>query len=530
MIRILFAFLWPAIVLSGQPRIFFTDLESGPKTGGENNQGAFVTIHGSGFGDGDERARVTIGGGVAASYRIWTASKIVIQLGAAAATGDILVTTAAGTSNPAPFTVRGGNIYFVARNGKDSNRGTFTSPWRTILKAKNSIKAGDIAYVEDGVNQTSDDGEGWSSCLTIGGTGGAPGLPAALVAYPGATAIIGATGACPSAIRTKGYGESHWVLAGFVLRGGGAGLAIAQGDDWRVIANDISCPDGDGASGCVETSQSSNWKFLGNRIHDAGKPNASALYHGVYFSTDSNHLDVGWNIIENVHGCRGLQIHSSPLQGGGASDPTGRNQFDLKIHDNIIHDTQCDGIVLATVDPSRGAIEIYNNLIYNAGKGPDNPEHSGSWSCICLPGWGDASAKGAIDVHDNTLYNCGGFANPPYRNARAAVLNGGGNPNLAIRLRNNIIVSRGGVPYVIAYEASGRMCADRGDCKGVTGARNLFFGNGGAPAIPGLTQSISRDPLFIDPAKGDFHLRPNSPARDLGAFPLADHIEGSRSH
>ena len=32
------------------PRIFFSDLESGPSTGGQNNNGVWVTIWGKGFG------------------------------------------------------------------------------------------------------------------------------------------------------------------------------------------------------------------------------------------------------------------------------------------------------------------------------------------------------------------------------------------------------------------------------------------------------------------------------------------------
>ena len=61
-------------------------------------------------------------------------------------------------------------------------------------------------------------------------------------------------------------------------------------------------------------------------------------------------------------------------------DHSGQSQYDIVIHDNIIHDTQCDGIIFATVDPSKGKIEVYNNIIYNAGKGPNNPEGSGNWT------------------------------------------------------------------------------------------------------------------------------------------------------
>ena len=42
------------------PSIFFTDLQSGPNTGGQNNNGVFVTIFGTGFGATQGSSTVTI--------------------------------------------------------------------------------------------------------------------------------------------------------------------------------------------------------------------------------------------------------------------------------------------------------------------------------------------------------------------------------------------------------------------------------------------------------------------------------------
>lgn len=128
------------------PRVFFTDLTSGPKSGGQNNAGAFVTVYGRNFGATHGGSTVTIGGGPAASYPVWTDTKITIQLGAAAATGNIIVTTSAGASNGLPFTVRPGNIYFVATNGSDSNSGKYNSPWQTLMHARDTMQPGDITY------------------------------------------------------------------------------------------------------------------------------------------------------------------------------------------------------------------------------------------------------------------------------------------------------------------------------------------------------------------------------------------------
>lgn len=59
---------------------------------------------------------------------------------------------------------------------------------------------------------------------------------------------------------------------------------------------------------------------------------------------------------------RALQFRSSPLNGS-----TGYNQFDLAVHDNLIHGDVCDGVNFATVDPSQGAVRAYNNIVYAVG-------------------------------------------------------------------------------------------------------------------------------------------------------------------
>src|SRR6478609_818852 len=79
------------------PRIFFSDLDSGPNIGGQKNHGVWVTIWGKGFGAERGASTVTIGGGAAAEYPIWTDSKITFQLGPRAKTGDIVVSVRAKT-------------------------------------------------------------------------------------------------------------------------------------------------------------------------------------------------------------------------------------------------------------------------------------------------------------------------------------------------------------------------------------------------------------------------------------------------
>jgi len=42
------------------------------------------------------------------------------------------------------------NIYYVAKNGSDSNPGSESQPWLTIQKAADTMVAGDTVYVKAG--------------------------------------------------------------------------------------------------------------------------------------------------------------------------------------------------------------------------------------------------------------------------------------------------------------------------------------------------------------------------------------------
>src|SRR6266700_3984380 len=96
-----------AALLSAQsapPRIFYSDLESGPITGGQNNKGAWVTIWGKSFGATQGTSTVTVGGGSADNYPLWSDTKIAFQLGANAKTGNIVVNVPnVGSSNGLAF-------------------------------------------------------------------------------------------------------------------------------------------------------------------------------------------------------------------------------------------------------------------------------------------------------------------------------------------------------------------------------------------------------------------------------------------
>lgn len=264
-----------AIMLSGAPDaraaspvVFYTDLESGPSSGGENGKGAYLSIYGNNFGAQQSGSMVRIGGGAVAGYLAWSNQRIAVQLGPSVKTGAVVVTAGGAESNAnVKFTVRRGNLYFVSPRGSDSANGSFAHPFATIPKCKNALAAGDICYAMDGVQQSAE--ETYNAALAIM-TSGTPENPKAIVAYPGATVKIGG-GGTEYGIRTPGISGApfeYWTIAGIHL-GGAIALEI-MGRGWRIVGNDLQCPTGDGSAACAEGSVAIHAKFLGNEVHSAG--------------------------------------------------------------------------------------------------------------------------------------------------------------------------------------------------------------------------------------------------------------------
>ncbi len=223
----------------------------------------------------------------------------------------------------------------------------------------------------------------------------------------------------------------------------------------------------------------------------------------MYFTTDSNRIEVGWNHVRDVNTCRAVQFYSSPLNGN-----TGYNQCDLSVHDNLIHGAVCDGINFATVDPSKGPVRAFNNVIYDVGRGPAPSDDDANYACVHVAAETNTGTDGSgtVEIFNNTLYSCGArkrLANPT--GDEGAFSRGPGSPRLLMNLRNNIVYAVGGGNYVAPNSATGL----------IRGSHNLWFGGGAPPAF--LPNNISADPMFVDAAARDFRVKAGSPAVDAGA-------------
>ncbi len=493
----------------GAPRVLFTDMDSGPNSGGENNNGTILSIFGKRFGATQGSSTLTIGGGAIAQVKIWSDTKITVAIGAGAQSGPVVVTVnGVASNNSVAFTVRSGNIRCIATNGNDSNSGLWNSCWQTVPGAVHNanLQAGDIIYVLNGVTLTGHDPFADYSCdVCITDHGGTAQMPIGLIGYPNTTAVLGSITEQLSTIRVPNLDNmnvNYWTIADLHIQGDSAfGISGHPGTTgWRVIGNDMYCPNGDDRAydACFEGDNMNSVKFYGNKVHDvAVSTNPTKLYHTIYWSTDSNHIDAGWNEVGPSGACRGIQFHSSPI--GGA---TGFDQFDLHVHDNYIHDIRCDGINFATVDPSQGAVEAYNNIIVHAGAGPDPPDGSANYACVYNAGATNtgSAGRGQVKVYNNTMYDCNG-RQPHDSGSGGAIASFDSGAGLSVLAQNNIMDVLSSENY---FE----------DGSVITCDHNLFFGAGAPPG--NCTNNVSSDPLFTNLGARDFHLQSGSPAIDVG--------------
>ena len=538
-ICIRFTLLLLAVVLAGAshagaqtppPIIFFTDITSGPSSGGESVSGyagSYVSIYGNYFGASQGSSTITLNGANCLRVVSWGTTwlwyqKIVVQLGSSCSSGNFSITVNGQTStnaivtvggaqiNPANFTVRAGNIHCVSSAGNDSNSGQFPSScWATLKHATLAyspgpyMSAGDITYVESGVNAAPGGGN-YNDTLDAG-IGGTAANPVALIACPQAASnTCGQSGSATPATVTVGTATgddrgiyvcsglsacpsgNYWVFAGLTVRSGCE--PIQTYGAVRIIANDLSDPSCVGGESGTITVGADNVFIYGNNIHDTGANTASSitkLHHMVYIGDGTSAVDSGWNILQNNHGNRGYQVYCSSC----GSTASSSDVYDIHVHDNTISNNRGNPLLFNQVNASKGTLEAYNNVVYNAGIGPDFADGSTSWDCSLA-----STIGGQVQLYNNTFYSCGTTNSSSPSSGCYAV----GSMNAV----NNICYQTANFQYFDGV--SGESCSN-----------NLFYGSGATPSGCS-TGAINVNPLFNNLTSFDFTLASNSPAINAG--------------
>lgn len=466
------------------PAIFYSDLTSGPKTGGQNDKGVFVTIWGKNFGATQGTSYVTIGGGTADNYPEWSDTKVCFQLGANAASGNIVINVANTNSNGVSFTVRSGNIYFVNGSAPGAGTGTYADPWSTPASyyAACNGSTGNTCYFRAGTYSGEYAYAGWNTNFCIDATrGGASGLENAYIAYPGETVTFSAQGGglhhC-----FRPHGNTYYILIS-KLTCIATQDAIDENDYWRIVGNDLQGLSTPASSGIIFVSGDYSF-ILGNTIH--GGTSASKQDHAIYLSYASN-CDIGWNYIYDNQFGEGPMI-SVNLDGANAAGQHFQNDL---IHDNLIDMTDHASRAIGVIDVgSLSSIYVYNNVVIG-------PSHTEDY-CATLYTYG----QGPTYWYNNTVYNCGtANVNNPLFQIRTGTA--------STTLKNNIFYAKTGTLKYFVNMGSVTPTNTNNCWYGIGAFASHVSGDYGTNA-----NSVEADPVFI--STSDFHLQSSSPCIDTG--------------
>jgi uncharacterized protein YjdB len=514
----------------GTPLILYTDLLSGPTSGGENNNGTFLSIFGQNFGASGlgTTTKVYIGGVEVKSYRYLGASlgrpdvqQITVQVGGLSGLKqgtaypiNVQVSGVNSTSHTAQtFTPNPGHILFVSLSGSDATAAVndINHPWGDIQAstwgsgntsgaygAWGAAQPGDVIVFRGGtytMQGFNDSGNVYFCKFFYGPLGSAPtGMagtgPIAITAYPAETVIIQPPQSTAygvfAGVNSQYYVDSNnrptmsqWItFSNLKIVGGTEDGPISlnvMSNHWRVVNTDLSNPASAANAGGV--SGNGNYiEVLGNNIHDIGG-NSSLQDHGVYIDSAANY-EVAYNVIGNIKGGNGIQTYNS----GDATQYIDN----VNIHHNLIHDVAKHGINIA--DTSRKGFTVWSNVVYNTAVG-----------CVRLNTTDITGAK----IWNNTFYNCNTNGN------YAAIMNDWNLTSGAISFTNNIVWPSSASGYYLG----GSVGFSSGE---ITGNKNDWYNGTDNGDVSFDANALFMNPLFVSASTPDFHLQSGSLALNSG--------------
>ncbi|MDD5673480.1 MAG: choice-of-anchor Q domain-containing protein [Chitinivibrionales bacterium] len=412
--------------------------------------------------------------------------------------GGLFVTAALILSIPS---IPNAAMYYVATTGNDANNGSFASPWRTIQKAASAVTAGATVLVRSGVY----------SEIVQPANSGAAGAPITYRPDSGATVTIDGSafyGNSSLQNQVKGLvnisGKSYINILGFnFVHGYGNGIEVDGGaNNIRIGNNTFNSDFGWYPIKLADASNVHDVEIYGNYIH-----RTYITTPGFYAWGDP------WGEMISVATAWNVSVHDNIIdlnqKGEGINFKNGTH--DSKAYRNKVSNTTSVGMYIGGWDLGNYNIEYYGNIVSaTGGNGPaldvtneintgitshdiliDNNIITTDGNTIGLAighyGYGTLTNISAIN---NTIYNAQVAVNPSWIGTGITFSN--------VVLRNNIFCD----DDLQVRLADGVVSADH----------NGFYNS---TAIG--TNAVTGNPLFVNAAGGDFHLRAGSPLIDAGS-------------
>jgi len=397
----------------------------------------------------------------------------------------------------------GGNNYYVATTGSDSNAGTELQPWRTIQKAANTMTAGDTVIVFSGNFDER-------VHVSISGSSGAP------ITY---------------------LAEGTVTMKGFTVR---ADYVTIRG--FEIADTDFDWTDGVGifveGSYCiiednyVHDSANEGIKIFANPGEETTRTDCQVRSNRLYRNTIAGIEINGRNhLVESNEIWGTIQYNPKWPDHPSWVDADGMRFFGSwhLIRKNYIHDITFDDP--ENVDPHIDCFQTWGDAQSEAGHNIIFEQNR----CKVL--------ESQAPNENGTAFMLAGARNLIIRNNILQVFHhvntgSGGNSNLIIV--NNTLTSDLAFPLEnypegvsldncpnstvknnIFYDLPAHIIRVIGTSTlGLNVGRNLAYRSDGQPlwGSPYTNDLWGVDPLFIDAANDNFHLQPSSPAIDVGYY------------
>jgi hypothetical protein len=538
------------------PKVLYTDVVSGPTTGGENGLGGYLSIFGMNFGGTaglGSTTRVFIGGVEVANYRYLGnavvgaklgVQQITVQLGALGnpVQGQPLpvkvVVNGLESNTDRTFTPNPGRVLFVALSGNDGTAaaGDINRPWRSLQNGGEfsgvmaTAQAGDQIVIRGGNwNDATGVDKTWVRFQTRKGSppnGSAGSGWIHLTAYPGpvkgnaiedvhytAPAATGGGIQGPSSANT-GLGGEYVSVSNLRMDVNAAANSDAAPVNlqytvghWRVVNNQLGpwpssltlAANGVNARAAGVSGHGNDIVVMGNRIHDIHCDPAALENHGIYADTTARNWEVAYNWIHDITGGSSVQFFDNEGGMGTRVLPTGevwQGFTGIRVHHNWLENSAKYGLNIGDPGANAGAIEMraWNNVIIGTGQAPVRTSTS-------------APAVDITYAH-NTIYDAStaGDRGMFYNDYK-------GDAPRVIRVYDNIMAfgprTKAGNVWFVDLSASS---------SGWSFRNNLYWDRGlGRPALALDTARVVGDPGFAGAAGGDLSLILGSPAVDRAA-------------
>jgi len=425
-----------------------------------------------------------------------------------------------------------GTCYVDVNKGADTNSGALDAPWKTLAKANAAVAPGDTVFVRGGVYVDS---------IIAPAASGAENAPIVYAAYQGETPEV--TGGRSGSIINL-HNKSYVIVKGFKIHS-------ATEHDWivnlsgekcthnRIENCDVTDPEG---YVCIDMAEGASYnEIVGNVAHDTGHAEEgsgdcivmnSGAHHNVVRGNkcfNACHAQImalkgsKYNVIEN----NDLYATDPKWSGAGVGLPLGADYTTIahnRIHDlGFITNEKC-GIQIDSANNS-----VHHNLIYNVGAfgiSPQSYAYGGTGqsaennlianNTIYHPGRQGLCiiSKKEFFSHNNRIINnivvasdSKWYDKPAYimvfdtYHLTTAVTPGTWFDNV---FKNNIFYHRSaGEPDMVLYNFK-------------TGSKSWSLAELQKEFSETFAGNIEADPLFVGPSKGDFTLKPGSPAIDAG--------------